>query len=90
VHLFELAERGGHPGGWILEVLARQSDLVNWAGKGAQEGNEPVVHCVRERTSGDGVVGDAKSALVVRECVFFIGTQFNNLYTAVDTPAKAA
>ncbi len=23
-----------------------------------------------------------------RECVLFIGTQFSNLYTAVDTPAK--
>jgi hypothetical protein len=25
-----------------------------------------------------------------RESVLFIGTQFSNLYTAVDTPAKAA
>jgi hypothetical protein len=25
---------------------------------------------------------------VYRECVLFIGTQFSNLYTAVDTPAK--
>jgi len=25
-----------------------------------------------------------------RECVLFIGTQFSNLYTAVDTPAEAA
>jgi hypothetical protein len=24
-----------------------------------------------------------------RECVLFIGTQFSNLYTAVDTPAEA-
>jgi hypothetical protein len=24
------------------------------------------------------------------ECVLFIGTQFSNLYTAVDTPAGAA
>ena len=23
-----------------------------------------------------------------RECVLFIGTQFSNLYTAVDTPAR--
>jgi hypothetical protein len=26
----------------------------------------------------------------VRESVLFIGTQFTNLYTAVDTPAEAA
>ena len=26
--------------------------------------------------------------LVLRECVLFIGTQFSNLYTAVDTPAR--
>jgi hypothetical protein len=25
-----------------------------------------------------------------RECVLFIGTQYRNLYTAVDTPAEAA
>jgi hypothetical protein len=25
-----------------------------------------------------------------RECVFFIGTQFSNLYTSVDTPVEAA
>jgi hypothetical protein len=36
------------------------------AGKGAQEGNKPGVGRVRGRASGDGVVGDAKSALVVR------------------------
>jgi hypothetical protein len=64
VHQLELAERGGHPGGWILEVVARQPDLLSGAGKGAQEGNEPGVRCVRGRASG--VVGDAKSALVVR------------------------
>jgi hypothetical protein len=26
----------------------------------------------------------------LRECALFIGTQFSNLYTAVDTPAEAA
>jgi hypothetical protein len=26
----------------------------------------------------------------LQECVLFIGTQFSNLYTAVDTPAIAA
>jgi hypothetical protein len=66
VHLLELAERGGNPGGWILEVDARQPDLLSRAGKGAQEGNKPGVRRVRGRASGDGVVGDAKSALVVR------------------------
>ena len=66
MHLLELTERGSHPGGWILEVVALQSDLLIGAGKGAQEGNETDVRCVRGRTSGDGVVGDAKSTLVVR------------------------
>jgi hypothetical protein len=33
-----------------------------------------------------GVYGS--SSLVKRESVLFIGTQFSNLYTAVDTPAK--
>jgi hypothetical protein len=66
VHLLELAERGGHPGGWILEVVARQTDMLSRAGKGAQEGNKPGVRRVRGRASGDGVVGEAKSALVVR------------------------
>jgi hypothetical protein len=65
VHLLWLAEGGGHPGGWILEV-ALQPHLLSRAGKGAQEGNEPGVRRVCGRASGDGVVGDAKSALVVR------------------------
>ena len=30
----------------------------------------------------------ALSATRTRECVLFIGTQFSNLYTAVDTPAR--
>ncbi len=59
-------QRGGHPGGGILEVVARQTDLLIGAGKGAQEGKEPGVRCLRGRESGDGVAGDAKSALVVR------------------------
>ena len=59
-------QRGGHPGGGILEVVARQPDLLSGAGKGAQEGKEPGVRCVRGSESGDGVAGDAKSALVVR------------------------
>ena len=66
VHLLELAERWGNPGGWILEVVARQPDLLSRAGKGAQEGNKPGVRRVRGRASCDGVVGNAKSALVVR------------------------
>jgi len=68
VHLLELAERGGHPGGWILEVVALQPDLLRRAGKCAQEGNKPGVRRVCGRVSGDGVVccWDAKSALVVR------------------------
>jgi hypothetical protein len=43
VHLLQLAERGGDPGGWILEVVARQPDLLSMAGRGAQEGNKPGV-----------------------------------------------
>jgi hypothetical protein len=66
VHLLQLAQRGGRPGGWILEVVARQPDLLSRAGKGAHEGNKPGVRRVRGRASGDGVVGDAKSALVAR------------------------
>jgi hypothetical protein len=59
--------------------VARQPDLfpagqtkvprkgtLSRAGKGAQKGNEPGARRVRGRASGDGVVGDAKSALVVR------------------------
>ena len=30
----------------------------------------------------------AEEVVVLRESVLFIGTQFSNLYTAVDTPAK--
>ena len=66
MHTLELPERGNVPGGWILEVVARQPDVLSRAGKGAQESNEPGIRCVRGRASGDGVDGDAKSALVVR------------------------
>ena len=66
MHLLELTERGGHPGGWILEVVGRQPDLLSKADQGAQEGNEPGVCSVHWLASGDGVVGDAKSDLVVR------------------------
>jgi hypothetical protein len=38
---------GGHPRWlWILEVVARQPDLLSRAGNGAQEGNKPVIGCV--------------------------------------------
>jgi hypothetical protein len=66
VHTLELAERGCSPCGWILEVVARQPDLLSRAGKGAQEGNKPGVGGVCCRMACNGVVGDAKSALVVR------------------------
>ena len=68
MHLLEVAERGGHSGGWILEVVAQQPDLLSRVGKGAQEGNKPGVSRVRGRASGDGVVGDAKSR-VARPCL---------------------
>ena len=60
MHVLELAERGGNLGRWILEVSARQPDMLSRAGKGAQECNKPSVRRVRGRVSGDGVVGDAK------------------------------
>ncbi len=43
VHMLELAERGGVPCGWILEIVARQPDLLSRGGKGAEEGNKPDV-----------------------------------------------
>jgi hypothetical protein len=43
VHKLKLEQRGGVPGGWILEIVARQSDLLIRAGKGAEEGNNPVL-----------------------------------------------
>jgi hypothetical protein len=61
-----LAERGGIPGGWILEIVARQPDLLSRAGKGAQQGNKPGVGCVLCCFPCDCVVGNAKSALVVQ------------------------
>jgi len=39
----------------------------------------------RERTSCK-----TSRSEVERECVLFIGTQFSNLYAAVDAPSKAA
>ena len=48
-----------------------ESDLLSRGCKGAEEGNKPGIcrttqrGCVRGRASGDYVVGDAKSALVV-------------------------
>jgi hypothetical protein len=47
VHTLKLAERGGVPGGWILEIVARQPDLLSRAGKGAEEGNKPGVGRLR-------------------------------------------
>ena len=60
------SSRGG--ASWWLDPGGRcpAARPVEGEGKGAQEGNEPDVRCVRGRASGDGVVGDAKSALVVR------------------------
>ena len=60
-------QRGGASqvaGSW--RSLPGQPDLLSRAGKGAQEGNKPGVRRVRGRASCDGVVGNAKSALVVR------------------------
>jgi hypothetical protein len=35
MHMLQLAERGVVPGGWIPEIVARQTDLLSRAGKGA-------------------------------------------------------
>ena len=47
MHMLELAERGGVPCGWILEIVARQPDLLSRGGKGAEEGNKPGVGRIR-------------------------------------------
>ena len=65
MHTLELAERGGVPGVWILEIVARQPDLLSRAGNGAEEGNNPGVGRIRRSVPCNDVVGDAKSALVV-------------------------
>ena len=65
MHKLKLSQRGGVPGGWILEIVARQSDLLSRAGKGAEEGNNPVVGRIRRSVPCNDVVGDAKSALAV-------------------------
>ena len=49
MHTLKLAERGGVPGGWILEIVARQPDLLSRAGKGAEEGNKPGVGRTTQR-----------------------------------------
>ena len=41
--------------------------------------------CRKSQTAG---VTDPSSDTTERESVLFIGTQFSNLYTAVDTPAR--
>jgi hypothetical protein len=40
---------GGIQGGWIMEIVARQPDLLSRAGKGAQEGNKPGVGRTTQR-----------------------------------------
>ena len=49
MHMLELAERGGVPCGWILEIVARQPDLLSRGGKGAGEGNKPGVGRTTQR-----------------------------------------
>ena len=65
MHTLELAERGGVLGGWILEIVVRQPDMLSRAGKGAKEGKTPGVGRIRRSVPCNDVVGDAKSALVV-------------------------
>ena len=62
----ERAEGGGIPNGGVLDVVAWQPDLLSRACKGAQEGNKPGVGRVGGIVTGDGVVGDTKTALVMR------------------------
>ncbi len=57
---------GGIPGGGVLDVVAWQPDLLSRACKGAQEGNKPGVGRVGGSVTGDGVVGDTETALVMR------------------------
>ena len=61
VHTLELAERGGVLGGWILEIVVRQPDMLSRAGKGAKEGKTPGVGRIRRSVPCNDVVGDAKS-----------------------------
>ena len=66
VQALERAEGGGIPGGGVLDVVAWQPDLLSRACKGAQEGNKPGIGRVGGSVTGDGVVGDTKTALVVQ------------------------
>jgi hypothetical protein len=54
VQALERARGGGQywgiPGGGILEVVARQPDLLSRAGKGAQEGNKPGICRTTQRS----------------------------------------
>ncbi len=62
----ERAEGGGIPCGGVLDVVAWQPELLSRACQGAQEGNKPGVGRVGGSVTGDGVVGDTKTALFVR------------------------
>jgi hypothetical protein len=66
VQELERAEGGGIPGGGVLDVVAWQPDLLSRACKGAHEGNKPGIGRVGGSVTGDGVVGDTGTALVMR------------------------
>jgi hypothetical protein len=67
--MLELAERGGVPCGWILEIVARQPDLLSRAGKVAQEGNK--TWCCSYMTPRAGVVGEGVGFFNVLLCGTF-------------------
>ena len=62
----ERAEGGSIPCVGVLDVVAWQPDLLSRACKGAQEGNKPGVGRVGGSVTGDGVVGDTETDLVMR------------------------
>jgi hypothetical protein len=57
---------GGIPGGWILEVVARQPDLLRRGGKGDPESNKPGVGRKGRSVPCNDVVGESETALFVR------------------------
>jgi hypothetical protein len=63
VQALEHAKWGGFPCGLILDVVARQPDLLSRAGKGAQKGNKPGVG---RYDTADGVVSDSETSLIMR------------------------
>ena len=64
--MLERAKGRDDPSGGILDVVARQPNLLSRAGESAQEGDKPGVGRVCCGVPRDSVVGDAEASLVVR------------------------